>query len=187
MTTAVYMDHNATTPVRPEAAQAVRDVLCSVGNPSSVHGPGREARRCLEAAREAVAHLVGAAPADLVLTGGGTEANDLAINGAARPRVLVSAVEHDSVGRARPDAEQIPVDGDGRVDPDQVARMLAADGRPALVSVMLANNETGVLQPVARIAEVARAAGALVHCDAIQAVGKVPVNLHDLGVDLLTV
>jgi cysteine desulfurase len=182
----VYLDHNATTPVRPEAAQAMADALASVGNPSSVHGFGRAARRRVEEARESVAALVGACAEGVVFTSGGTEANALALRGCARPRLLVSAVEHDSVLRSRPDAEIIPVDTDGRVIVDAVAAMLAADPRPALVSVMLANNETGAIQPVAAVAERARAQGALVHCDATQAAGKLALSIAELGVDFLT-
>lgn len=182
----VYLDHNATTPVRPEAARAVAEALAAVGNPSSVHAFGRAARRRVEDARERVAALVGACAEGVVFTSGGTEANALALRGCGRPRLLVSAVEHDSVLRARPDAEVIPVDGAGRVDPERVGALLAADGRPALVSVMLANNETGVIQPLAEIAARARAHGALVHCDASQAAGKMPVSVVDLDVDFLT-
>lgn len=184
----VYLDHNATTPVRPEAAGAMAAALAMPGNPSSVHSFGRAARRLLEEAREAVAALAGAAPAEVVFTGGGTEANNLALRGCGRPIVLVSAIEHDSVFAAVPSAVAIPVDGDGVVDGDALAVLLAgvAEGT-AIVSVMLANNETGVIQPVATIAEIARRHGALVHCDAIQAAGKVPLDMGALGVDLLTV
>lgn len=185
MPTAVYLDHNATAPLRPAVAQAITECLGRVGNPSSVHRFGRAARRTVEEARERVAALVGACAADVVFTSGGTEANALALKGCGRARVLVSAVEHDSVLRAMP-AETIPVDGEGRVVPEALTALLAADGRQALVSVMLANNETGVLQPIAEIAARAHAAGALVHCDASQAAGKVLVSLGDLGVDLMT-
>lgn len=186
METAVYLDHNATTPLRPEAAEAVTRALTIRGNPSSVHRYGRLARKTVEDAREAVAAMVGASSDAVVFTSGGTEANNLAIAGSGRPRVLVSAIEHASVLEARADAEAIPVTGDGAVDLDALEAMLAADSRPALVSVMLANNETGVLQPVASVSRVARSHGALVHCDAVQAAGKVPLNMAELGVDLLT-
>lgn len=188
MVTAVtYLDCNAGAPPREEVIAALALVLADPGNPSSIHGPGRRARARLEEARSSVARAVGAEAAGVVFTSGGTEANDLALWGTGRPRVLVSAVEHPSIREACAEAEVIPVDAAGRVDPETVARMLAADLRPALVSVMLANNETGVLQPVAAIADHAHRAGALMHCDAAQALGRMPVVLADLGVDLLTV
>jgi len=182
----VYLDHNATAPVRPEAARAVADALAEVGNASSVHRFGRGARRRLEDAREAVAALVGARASQVIFTAGGTEANNLALRGVTRPRVLVSAGEHDCVLRARADAETVPLTPDGRADLDALRDLLAGDDRPAVVSVMLANNETGVLNDVPRAAEIAHTAGALLHCDAVQAPGKVPVDVGGLGVDLLT-
>lgn len=179
-----YLDHNATSPMRPAALDAVVEALRMGGNPSSVHRPGRAARARLDLARRQVAGLVGALPAEVVFTSGGTEANNMALRGCGRRRVLVSAIEHESVLKAVPDAERIAVDGNGVVDLAGLERSLA--GEPALVSVMLANNETGVIQPVAQVVRLARAAGALVHCDAVQAAGKVPVDLHGLGVDYLS-
>ncbi len=181
-----YLDHNATTPMRPAAIDAMCAVLRECGNASSVHAAGRAARAHLDGARRSVAALVGADPGNVVFTGGGTEANNLALRGAGRTRVLVSAVEHDSVLRARPDAEVIPVDCDGLVRLDVLERMLAATAVPTLVSVMLANNETGTIQPVADVASLARKHGAVVHCDAVQAAGKTPVDCVGLGVDYLT-
>ncbi len=186
MDRAVYLDHNATTTVRPAAAEAVAAALSLTGNASSVHGFGRAVRRTVEDAREAVAALVGAAPADVVFTSGGTEANNLALRGSGRERILVSTVEHESVLMAGAGAALIPVDSDGVVDLDALDSLLAGEGTPALVSVMLANNETGVVQPVAGIAGVARRFGALVHCDAVQAAGKIPVDMGALGVDMLS-
>lgn len=185
MVTPAYLDHNATTPLRPEVVPAMAECLAQTGNPSSVHGYGRAARRRVEEARRQVAALVGACAEDVIFTSGGTEANTLALRGCNRPRVLVSAVEHDSVLKAA-DAEHIPVDADGIVDLGALEALLDGDARPAVVSVMLANNETGVLQPVAEVAAMARARGALVHCDASQAAGKIPVVMAELGVDLLT-
>ena len=155
------------------------------GNASSVHCFGREARAAIERARGAVARLAGAAPADLVFTSGGTEANHLALLGAGRNRVLVSAGEHAAVLEARPDAQRVALDRDGRVDLADLERRLQETQEPALVAVMLANNETGVVQPLAEVVALARAAGALVHCDAVQAAGKLPLDLVDLGVDSL--
>jgi len=179
-----YLDHNATSPLRPAALDAMVEALRAGGNPSSVHRPGRAARARIEIARRQVASLVGALPAEVVFTSGGSEANNMALRGSGRRRVLVSAIEHESVLKAVPDAERIAVDANGVVDLGMVERRLA--GEPAVVSVMLANNETGVIQPVAEVVRVARAAGALVHCDAVQAAGKVAVDLHGLGVDYLS-
>ena len=181
-----YLDHNATTPLRPAAFDAMAEALRAGGNPSSVHRSGRTARGIVDAARRQVATLAGALPTEIVFTSGGTEANNMAIGGSGRGRVLVSAVEHDSVLRAAPDAELIPVDAEGVVDLGALERLLAASDEPALVSVMFANNETGVLQPIADVVRLARQAGALVHCDAVQGAGKAPVDLHGLGVDYLS-
>ena len=187
MTDPVYLDHNATSPLRPEAAHAVATASAIVGNPSSVHRFGREARRVVEDARESVAALVGAEPGDVVFTSGGTEANNLALRGAGRERVLVSAVEHVSVLEAAADRDVVTVDAQGVVDLRALETRLAADRRPALVSVMLANNETGVIEPIAEVVAIARRFGALVHCDAVQAAGKRPIRLRELGVDFLTI
>lgn len=181
-----YLDHNATSPLRPAALAAMVEVLDAGGNPSSVHRWGRTARASVDAARRQVAALVGALPAEIVFTSGGTEANNLAVTGAGRRRILVSAVEHDSVLQVAAGAETISVDRNGIVDLAALERLLAASSEPALVSVMLANNETGVIQPIAEVVRTARAAGALVHCDAVQGTGKMPVDLHGLGVDYLS-
>ena len=186
MTPSVYLDHNATTPLRPQAKGAMREAMECLGNPSSVHRHGRLARRLVEEAREQVAELVASDPANVVFTGGGTEANALALRGAGRRRVLVSAVEHASVLQVPDRAEIIPVDTQGIVRLDALAAMLGASGEPALVSVMLANNETGVLQPLPDIVALARRHDALVHCDAVQAVGKITVDFGALGVHLLS-
>mgnify|MGYP001184982104 CR=1 FL=1 len=182
----IYLDHNATTPLRPEARAAMVAAMAVAGNPSSVHGFGRAARKIVEDAREQVAALVDASPAAVIFTGGGTEANALALNGCARRRILASAVEHASVLEARAGIERIPVDGDGIVDLDALDGMLAGGREPALVSVMVANNETGAIQPVAKVAAIAARHGAIVHCDAVQAAGKIPLDLAELGVQLLS-
>lgn len=183
---AVYLDHNATTPLRPEARRAVEAAFATTGNPSSAHRFGRAARRAVEDAREQLARLVGARPDAVVFTSGGTEANALALAGAGRRRVLVSAIEHPSVLAAAPGATRIPVDGDGTVDLAAFENALAADPEPALVSIMLANNETGAIQPVAKAAEIARRFGALVHCDAVQAAGKIAIDVRALGAHLVS-
>lgn len=183
----VYLDHNATTPLRPEAIAAMRDAAGFAGNPSSVHRAGRAQRQRLEQARAAVARGIGLAETGtLIFTSGGTEANALALAGTGRPRLFRSAIEHDSVRQAREDSVEIPVRPDGMVDLAGLAGLLAACSRPALVSVMAANNETGVVQPIAEIARIAHAAGALVHCDAVQAIGKIGFDMGLLGLDLVS-
>lgn len=181
-----YLDYNATTPLRPEVIAAIGAAAGQVGNASSVHRYGRLARRAVEDAREAIAELVGAAPADVVFTGSGTEANNLALRGCGRP-VLVSAVEHESVLAEAAPAGIFAVDDGGVVDRKALARALAGCDAPAMVSVMLANNETGVIQPVAEIAALAHEHGALIHCDAVQAAGRLPIDIASLGVDMMTV
>jgi cysteine desulfurase len=182
--TPAYLDYNATAPVRPEAMAAVAEALRQPANASSVHAFGRAAHRALERARATVARSVGASPEGVVFVSGGTEANNLALQGIDGP-VLVSAIEHPSVLEAAPSAVPIPVDRQGRIDLAALERLVAAEA-PRLVSVMLANNETGVVQPVAEAARLAHAAGALLHVDAAQALGRIPVDMAELGADLLT-
>jgi cysteine desulfurase len=184
MHTSSYLDYNATAPVRPAVVEAMREMLERTGNPSSVHRCGREARRALEQARVAVAAMAGAAPDHVVFTSGGTEANNQALR-SARGAVAVSAIEHDSVLAAAPEAALIAVDTEGRVEVAALERELARL-RPELVSVMLANNETGVIQPVREVGEIARRDGARVHCDAVQAGGKLLIDMAALGIDFLT-
>jgi len=181
-----YLDWNATAPLRPEAEAAIAATLRDCGNPSSVHGWGRAARQRVECAREAVAAPVGANPEGVVFVSGGTEANHLALLGNGRERVLVSAVEHSSVLQAVPKAERIPVDANGIVNLAWLEGQLAADPRPALISVMLANNETGVIEPVAEVAQIAHRHGSLFHCDAVQAAGKMPIDVAAIGADFVS-
>jgi len=192
----VYLDWNATTPLRPEARGAMLAAWDLVGNPSSVHAEGREARRLVEEARATLAAGVGALPRNVVFTSAGTEANALALSpglrrSSGRPveRLLVSAMEHASVlagGRFPADRiGLIPVLRSGVVDLDHLSGLLA-DGPPALVSVMAANNETGALQPVAEVARIVHEAGGLLHVDAIQALGKIPFEINNVGADLAT-
>ncbi len=172
-----YLDANASEPLRPEARAAVISALDIVGNPASVHAAGRAARRMLERARTDIASRFGAAPDGVVFTSGGTEANALAIRGfAPGRRVIIGATEHEAVRMAASGAEILPVDRDGVVRNDLLPALLAPG--PALVCIMLANNETGTLQPVAEAARLCRAAGAILHVDAVQARG---------GADLRTI
>jgi cysteine desulfurase len=182
-----YLDWNATAPLRPEAVAAMSDALRRWGNPSSVHRRGRAARQTIERAREAVAGLLGDVdPSGVIFVSGGTEANHLALLGTGRERVLVSAVEHDSVRHAVPAAEVIPVGPDGVVALDELDWLLGADLRPALVSAMYANNETGIIQPIGEIASIAHRHGAIFHCDAIQAAGKTALEVGAFGTDLVS-
>jgi cysteine desulfurase len=196
MSERVYLDWNATTPLRAEARDAMAAAWDLQGNPSSVHAEGRQARRLVEAARSAIADAVGASPRDVVFTSGGTEANALALTPGLRrasglpvQRLLVSAIEHASVlagGRFPADAiGMIGVDGSGLLDLDRLRAALAG-GPVALVSVMLANNETGALQPISEVADIVHSAGGLLHVDAIQAFGKIPLEIKAIGADLVT-
>jgi cysteine desulfurase len=192
----VYLDWNATTPLRREAREAMAAAWDLSGNPSSVHAEGRVARRLVEEARAAISGAVGALPRNLVFTSGGTEANALALTPGLRrasglpvKRLVVSAIEHASVlagGRFPIEAiGTVGVTSSGVLDLDGLRAMLDA-GPPALVSVMLANNETGALQPVAEAAEMVHAAGGLLHVDAIQAFGKIPFDINLLNADMVT-
>lgn len=187
----VYLDYNATAPTRPEVIEAVAAAMAEPGNPSSVHGFGRTARRIVEDAREKIAALLGADPAGVVFTSGGTEANDLAIRGSGPARIAVSAIEHPAVLATADTAAMVPAGPDGVIDLAALREVLegwrqAAPEDRLMVSLMLANNETGVVQPVAEAAEIARAHGTVMHTDAVQATGKMPVDLGALGVDMLS-
>jgi cysteine desulfurase len=195
----IYLDHNATTPLDPGALEAMVAILRDgFGNPSSLHWFGQRARAAVEEARAEVASLVGAAPAEIVFTGSGTEADNLALRGVAgkarepRRKIVCTAIEHHAVlrtltalGEEGWPVETVRVTASGLVDLDDLATRV--DDRTALLSIILANNETGVLQPVAEAARLAHERGALVHCDAVQAAGKVAVDVAVLDVDLLSV
>jgi cysteine desulfurase len=201
----VYLDHAATTPVLPEVIDVVAARMRALGNPSSLHGSGRAARKAVEEARETVAEAVGAAPGEVVFTSGGTEADNLAVKGlywarrAADPRrtrVLVSAVEHHAVtdtaewlGKSEgAQIEWLPVDREGRLVVDELRSALAGDpDSVALVSVMWANNEVGTLQPIAEVVAAANRYGVPVHSDAVQAVGSVPVDFTASRLTAMTV
>jgi len=194
----VYFDYNATTPLAPDVLEVMTRVARDVfGNASSVHHFGQQAKAALDHARGAVASLIGAEPSELILTGGGTEADNLAILGAVRSskrpdrHVITTAIEHPAVLNTCAELEReqaavtyLPAGPDGVVDPEDVGRAL----RPGtvLVSVMHANNETGVVQPLKEISELTRRAGVLLHSDGVQAAGRIPVNVRELGVDFYT-
>ncbi|MDX2142882.1 MAG: cysteine desulfurase family protein [Rhodospirillaceae bacterium] len=189
--TPIYLDYNATTPVSAEAKAAMTAAMDVAGNPSSIHRMGRAARALIEDAREAVAALVKAKPADVIFTSGGTEANALALKGLARAMGCVgtvcSTVEHPSVLANMSDLDSfIAVDTHGIVDLGALETRLKKSSGKLLVSVMFANNETGVLQPIAEVVRLTHGAGGLVHCDAIQAAGKTALDMAALGVDALS-
>jgi len=196
----VYLDHTATTPLDPRVLEVMRPYFGGVfGNASSIHSFGRDAKQALEGARASIASLLGADPGEVFFTSGGTEANNLAIFGTTqaaaghgRTKVVSSQTEHHAVlepievlsGQGR-DAVLLPVDSFGTVDLGRLQE--EADGKTALVSIMHANNEVGTIGLVREAAEIAHAAGALMHSDAVQSAGKIPVDVRELGVDLLTV
>jgi cysteine desulfurase len=195
----IYLDYNATTPIAPEVAAAMRPFLDGVfGNPSSRHAFGVEARRAVERARRRVADAIGAAPDEIVFTSGGSESNNTAILGTARAlrdrgrHVVTSQVEHPAVSEVCRFLEGegwtvawLPVDGTGRVDLAGVERALTPE--TVLVTIMHANNEVGTIQPIAEIGRIARDRGVRFHTDAAQSVGKIPVRVDELGVDLLSI
>ncbi|MET3991479.1 cysteine desulfurase family protein [Bradyrhizobium barranii] len=196
MPSRVYLDWNATTPLRAEARTAMLAAWELIGNPSSVHAEGREARRLVEEARATLAAAVGALPRNVIFTSAGTEANALALSPGLRGLsgrpvecLLVSAVEHASVlsgGRFPAEkVNQIPVTRAGVIDLDRLKALLC-DGPPALVSIMAANNETGAIQPLAEAAGIVHAAGGLLHVDAIQALGKIPFDIKAVDADVAT-
>ncbi len=180
-----YFDYNASAPLLEIARAAMIEAMGRTGNASSIHHCGRAARRLLEDAREAVAASVGARPEDVVFTSGATEANALVGAGRSPHRVLTTAIEHDSVRVLTARSRTVPARADGTIDLERLGSLLRTEPRPELVAVMLANNETGVIQPVAEAASMAREAGVRVHCDAAQGWRRMPFTLASLGVDSL--
>jgi cysteine desulfurase len=195
----IYLDYNATALPRPEVIELVAAVMADGGNPSSVHGRGRKARARVEEARSQVAALVNALPPEVVFTGSGTEATDLAMNGVAPANgitdLVVSAIEHPAsrgaAGQSPLPVTELPVTREGVIDAAAAEKIfddLATEGRKAMVVVMRANNETGILQPVSEIAQMVRDRDlGLVHCDAVQAAGKIPVDVVMLGADTMSI
>lgn len=182
-----YLDYNATAPAKAGVADAIAMAVAQGGNPSSVHGSGRAARRLVEDCRPKLAMATGAKTSGIVFTSGGTEANRLALTASGRSRILACAVEHPAVTAHCLPENLLPVDTQGRLDLAALEAALADDGADTVVSLMLANNETGAIQPVAEAAAIAHAAGALLHCDAVQGLGKLPIDLSRLGADMLSV
>ncbi len=183
----IYLDYNATAPMKPAVRVAMLEAMERHGNPSSVHRFGRIARRYVEEARAAVAALVGVKPAQVIFTSGGTEANNIVFRGAEYGSYVTSAIEHDSILVPTPQAERIPVNDDGVIDLAKAEIILQqAKTSSKLLSIMLVNNETGVIQPLTEAVRLAKANKYLVHCDAVQAAGRLPIDFAKLGVDFLT-
>ena len=190
MKNTIYMDYNATCPIRASVIETVVSTMAEVGNPSSVHVAGRKARSTVEEARAKVAALVGARPRDVMFCSGGTEASNAVIFGSGAKSLIVSAIEHDCVLAAAKEADipvfTLPVNESGMVSLAALRKLLAGAPAPALVSVMFANNEMGAIQPVAEISTMAKEFDAFVHSDAVQAAGKLPIDMQTLGVNYLT-
>lgn len=182
----VYLDYNATTPLRTQARNAMVQALDHTGNASSVHGFGRGARKIVEDARAHIGALAGVQPMQVIFNSGATEGNNTVLSGFTDKRVLVSATEHPSGLAPAPHAQHIPVTPDGLVDLNILEDMLKADDT-ALVSVQYVNSETGVIQPITKIAALARQYGAMVHTDAVQAAGRIALDFKGLGVDYMTI
>jgi cysteine desulfurase len=181
----IYLDYNATTPIRPEAIASAGDAMRFVGNASSIHGFGREARKIVEDARAEVASLVKVRPAQVIFNGGATESNNTILSGYQDKNILIGATEHPSVIEAAPKADKIPVTKDGVVDLDKLATILN-NAEIDLVCVQLVNSETGVIQPVAEIAALLKDRGAKLHVDAVQAAGRIDLDFKTLGCDYLS-
>lgn len=195
----IYLDHNATTPVSREVLAAMMPYFQqSFGNASGFYQSARTARTVLEKARSTIAAGIGASPEEIVFTGSGTESDNLALRGVCRAfqgkefHILISSIEHHAVLKTCEDLQgqgaritRIPVDKNGRIDPDDVSGNITSD--TGIISIMYANNETGVIQPIKAVGEIARKKGIIFHTDAVQAFGKMPVHVDDLGVDLMTI
>ncbi|MGH2650789.1 MAG: cysteine desulfurase family protein, partial [Actinomycetota bacterium] len=196
MSRRVYLDHNASTPVHPEVVAEMQPYFSDVfGNPSSVHGFGRAAREAVDTARERIAAFLGASPDEIVFTSGGTESDNLAVKGLAlargRGHLITSQIEHHAVLRTCQtlqgqgfEVSYLPVDRFGMVDPDDVRRAIRPD--TIAISIMHANSEVGTIQPVGAIGAIAREHGVPLHVDAVQTFGKIPLDLHALGIDALS-
>ncbi len=193
----IYMDHSATTPMREEVLEVMLPFFRErYGNPSSLHAPGRAVRAAVEEAREKTALALGADPGEIFFTSGGTESNNIALRGVAKRRgtkghIITSSIEHHAILDVCRDMEKqgysvtfLPVDNQGRVNPADVEKAITAD--TFIISIMFANNEIGTIQPIAEIGVIAKSRGVLFHCDAVQAIGQLPVDVRELNLDLLS-
>lgn len=189
----IYLDYNATTPLLPGVIHAMTDTFRTYGNPSSIHKLGRQARALMECARDKIAKVLEVEPADIVFTSGATEANNMALNGFVQKnaKIIMSAIEHESINQSISNIIILPVLKNGQIDLDHLEQILAEERRyhqrPLVVSIMLANNETGVIQPLKKSVEIAKHYNAWVHCDCAQALGKIPVSFKELDVNSLAI
>lgn len=186
----IYLDHNATAPMIPQVIEEMARVMRAGGNPSSVHSVGRNAKAILETSRRTIGRMINCRPQKIIFTSGGTEANNIALTATKVNHLIISAAEHDSILSLKENFNNrldiLVLDEKGYVSPDQLRSCLEKAPDNTLVSVMLANNETGVIQNIQQLAEITHQAGALIHTDAIQALGKVPVDFRELGVDMMS-
>lgn len=182
----IYLDYNATAPIQPEVIALVSEIMSQTGNASSVHGHGRAARKYVEDARHQVANMAGVTAEQVIFTSGATEATNAVLSGFKNKKTLISAIEHPAVVDSLPDAIKIPVDKNGIIDLAAYENLLNTGDPAKLVSVMLVNSETGVIQPVAEMAKMARDKGALFHTEVVQAAGRIDISLNKLGVDYMS-
>lgn len=186
----IYLDHNATTPIKPDVIAEMTRVMEIGGNPSSVHGKGRAAKSILENARQTIAEQINCRPQKIIFTGGGTEANNIALKAAGFDHLILSVTEHDSISGIEKNftgtIDWLPVDQNGLIPPDILENAVRQAPEKTLVSIMLANNETGVVQDITALSAIAHKGGAIFHTDAIQAFGKIPVDFRALGVDMMS-
>lgn len=186
----IYLDYNATALMKPDVIEEMARVMAIGGNPSSVHAVGRGAKAILEQSRQTIGRIINCRPQKVTFTGGGTEANNIALKATGRDHIIIAATEHDSIMGIKNNFSGtihcLPVDHQGMVSPDDLTEALQDIPEKTLVSIMLANNETGVVQDIKTLAEITHAAGALFHTDAIQALGKIPVDFRELGVDMMS-
>lgn len=187
----LYLDYNATVPIRPEVIKLMAEVMSEGGNPSSVHTLGRKAKARMEEARSIIASAINCRPQMIVFTSGGTEANNMAILSTGKSRLITSTVEHDSVRSAASrfdgKVDYLAVDNNGQIDLDALEKLLKRDAENTIISILYANNETGVLQDIKKISTICHEAGAILHIDAIQALSKIPIDFKEMGVDLMSI
>ena len=186
MKSPIYLDNNATTPMRPETAELVAEIIQHPHNASAVHAFGREGRKYVERARGHIAELVNIPASQIIFNSGATEGNNTVLRHFAHERVLISGIEHPSVFEVLESAETIKVTKDGVLDLDHLETLLMNGERTALVSVMMVNNETGVIQPIKEISNLVHKHGALLHCDGVQAARRIPIDMQAMGIDFLT-
>ncbi|MEM7618478.1 MAG: cysteine desulfurase family protein [Pseudomonadota bacterium] len=182
----IYLDYNATAPIRPEVINLMMKVMSETGNASSVHGHGRAARKYVEDARIQVANMCGVDADQVIFTSGATEATNAALNQFKDKKAIISSIEHPAVKDSLPNAIEVPVTSDGLIDMNAYEQLINEGAPPALVSIMLVNSETGVIQPIAKMAKMAKEKGALFHTEVVQAAGRIDINLETLGVDYMS-